>query len=170
MNRSVQSSRRARRAAACVVALAAAASPYCFAEDGKVYPASMCAGSLVGSPPITNYDGRRVVNTSTTNSAVVVCPVVKDNVFAVTGANEGYVRYYKGTTTGFIADLYSFSAFGTANFVQFRSDFGAAGYKTLSYTPIGSYSQGYYSFVVVIPPGPAGAKSSMISYRLDEND
>ncbi|MET0987524.1 MAG: hypothetical protein ABW034_19185 [Steroidobacteraceae bacterium] len=163
-------SRRARPAVACALAIAAAAPPYCFAEDGKVYPASMCEGSLVGSPPITNYDGRRLVNNSTTNSAVVVCPVVKDNVFAATGANEAYVRYYKGTTTGFIADLYSFSAFGTANFVQFRSDFGAAGYKTLSYTPIGSFSQGYYSFVVVIPPGPAGAKSSMISYRLDEND
>jgi hypothetical protein len=161
---------RTRASAACALALAAAASPDCFAEDGKVYPASMCQGSLVGSPPITYYDGRRLINNSTTNSAVVVCPVVKDNVFAASGANEAYVRYYKGTAAGVLADLYSYSAFGTANFVQFRSDFGAVGYKTLSFAPIGSYSQGYYSFVVVIPPGPAGSKSSLISYRLDEND
>jgi hypothetical protein len=158
------------KSTACVLAIAATASTVCSAEDGKVYPASMCEGSLVGSPPITSYTGTRLVNNSTTNSAVVVCPAVKDNVFALTGANEAYVRYYKGTTTGFLADLYSFSAHGTANYVQFRSDFGAAGYKTLSYTPISSYSQGYYAFIVVIPPGPAGAKSALMSYRLDENN
>lgn len=158
-----------RDAAACVLALAAATSQYCFAEDGKVYPASMCEGALVGSPPIISYDGRALVNTSTTNSAVVICPVVKDNVFGTTGANEAYVRYRKGTATGVLISLYSYSAFGTANYVQTRNDFGATGYKTATFTPIGSYSQGYYHFIVVLPPGPAGAKSSLISYRLDEN-
>lgn len=165
-----RSFRRKLPAVACLLIVAATASPYCFAEDGKVYPASMCEGSLVGSPPITNYDGRRLVNNSTTNSAVVVCPILKDNVFSVGGFNEGYLRYYKGAAAGVIADLYSYSAFGTASFTQFRSDFGAVGYKTLSYTPIASFSQGYYSLVVVIPPGPAGSKSSLISYRFDEND
>jgi hypothetical protein len=153
-----------------IMVVATAFSPASFAEDGKVYPASMCQGSLVGSPPITYYNGTKLINNSTTNSAVVVCPVVKDNVFSTTGANEAYLRYYKGTSTGMLADLYSFSSYGTANYVQFRSDFGGTGYKVFSYTPISSYSQGYYSFIVAIPPGPSGSKSSVISYRLDEND
>lgn len=140
-----------------------------FAEDGKIYPATMCQGSLVGNPPITSYDGKQLVNTSTTNSAVVVCPVIKDNTSSLTGANEAYVRYRKGTNTGFLCDLWSYSAHGTSNHVQFKSDFGAPGNKTFSYNPILSFSQGYYSFVCVIPPGPAGQKSSVISYRLDEN-
>ena len=138
------------------------------AEDGKVYPATMCQGT-VGNPTNLSYDGTKLVNTSTTYSAVVVCPMIKDDVFSGAGANEAYMRYYKANSTGFISNLYSFSAFGTASFTQFKSDFGGAGYKTLSYTPISSYSQGYYQFVVVIPPGTSTAKSSVISYRLDEN-
>jgi hypothetical protein len=164
--------RMTRPAIASLLILAATASPYCLAEDGKVYPAAMCQGSLVGSPPITSYTGNRLVNNSTTNSAVVVCPMVKDNVFAATGGNEGYVRYFKGTATGIIANLYSYSAFGTASFTQFRSDFAAAtGNRTLSYTPIGGFAQGFTSFIVVLPPGPAAAsKSALLSYRFDEND
>lgn len=152
------------------IALALLAAPLsAIAEDGKVYPATMCQGSLVGNPSILSYDGTRLVNTSTTYSAVVVCPAIKDDVFSGAGANEAYMRYYKANSTGFISNLYSFSAYGTASFTQFKSDFGGAGYKTLSYTPISSYSQGYYQFVVVIPPGTSSAKSSVISYRLDEN-
>ena len=168
MRTSSERSLKAMATAACAVACAAV--PYAHAEDGKTYPASMCEGALVGSPPVTSYNAVRLTNNSTTNSVVVVCPVVKDNVFAVTGTNEAYVRYYKGTQAGFLADLYSYSVYGTASFVQFRSDFGPLGYRTLSFAPIGSFSQGFYSFLVTIPPGPAGSKSALISYRLDEND
>jgi hypothetical protein len=155
--------------AVLVIASAFLGNTQAFAEDGKVYPATMCQGSLVGNPPIIRYDGKQVVNNSTTNSAVVVCPALKDDVFSVTGANEAYVRYHKGTNTGLLCDLWSYSAYGTSHYVQFKSDFGAPGYKVFSYNPIQSFMQGYYSFVCVIPPGPAGQKSSVISYRLDEN-
>jgi hypothetical protein len=140
-----------------------------FADDGKMYPGTLCQGSLVGNPPITSYEASKLTNTSATNSAVVVCPVVRDSVFSTTGANEAYLRYYKGTSTGMLATLYSYSAYGTSVYSQFKSDFGAPGYRSFNFSPIASYSQGYYSFVVVIPPGEAGAKSSVISYRLDEN-
>ncbi|MGB3620228.1 MAG: hypothetical protein WBA20_02685 [Ketobacter sp.] len=150
-------------------ALAFTFSQATFAEDGKVYPATMCQGSLVGNPPITYNDGRQLKNNSTSNSAVVVCPVIKDNVFSNAGLNEAYMRYYKANSTGFLSTLYSYSAFGTANYVQYKSDFGGAGYKTLSFTPISSYNQGYYQFIAVIPPSPTSTKSSVISYRVDEN-
>ena len=156
-------------AVASLLAFLGIVTPPAIADDGKVYPASMCEGSLVGNPPIISYTGDSVRNNSTTNSAVVVCPVVKDNVFGTTGANEAYVRYYKGTSTGFLCDLWSFNAHATANFVQFKSDFGGTGNKTFSFSPISSFSQGYYSFICTIPPGPAGQKSELFSYRLDEN-
>lgn len=139
------------------------------AEDGKVYPGTFCQGSLVGNPPITHYDGRHLRNDSTTNSAVVVCPAVKDNVFSTAGLNEAYMRIYKARPTCFISTLYSYSAFGTASYSQNRSDCQNTGYRTLSYSPINSYSQGYYQFVVVIPPGTSTNHSAVISYRLDEN-
>ncbi|MES2663310.1 MAG: hypothetical protein V4629_08415 [Pseudomonadota bacterium] len=139
------------------------------AEDRKVYPAAMCEGAQVGNPPIVSYQSNKLVNNSTTNSAVVICPILRDNIYTTSGANEAYVRYFKGTNTGFIANLYSYSSYGTSSYTQFKSDYGTTGYKLFSYTPISAYSQGFYNFVVVIPPGPTGAKSSIISYRLDEN-
>lgn len=173
----VQSQRRTRVASAVVCAIAIAASSHSYAaeEDGKVYPASMCRDALVGSPPITTYSGLGVENNSMTNSAVVVCPIIKDKVFATEGLNEALVRYFKGSSAMFIADLYSFSIFGNSSYVQFKSDSSTTtGFKTLTYTPIGAYSGGYYVFSVVIPQAAAntagvpGQKSRLISYRVDE--
>ncbi len=142
-----------------------------YAEDGKVYPATMCQGSLVGSPPIISYTGKSVRNNSTTNSAVISCPIVKDEVFSVTGANEAYLRYCKGPA-GFNSSLYSYSAYGTSSYVNSKWDFSGAGCsKFISHDPILSYSQGYYTMIVVLPPSAAGAgtKTELFSYRLDEN-
>lgn len=141
------------------------------AEDGKVYPATMCQGSLVGSPPIIEYTGKSLRNKSTTNSAVVTCPIVKDSVFSIAGANEAYLRYCKGTLSGLNSSLYSYSAFGTSSYVNSKWDFGAAGCnKTLTHNPIASFAQGYYSMIVVMPPSAAGSgtKTELFSYRLDE--
>lgn len=142
-----------------------------FAEDGKVYPATMCQGSLVGSPPIISYTGNSVRNNSTTNSAVISCPIVKDEVFSVLGANEAYLRYCKGPA-GFNSSLYSYSPFGTSSYVNSKWDFTGAGCsKTISHDPILSYANGYYTMVVVLPPSAAGSgtKTELFSYRLDEN-
>jgi hypothetical protein len=141
------------------------------AEDGKVYPATMCQGSLVGNPPIISYTGKSVRNNSTVNSAVVSCPIVKDIIFSVTGANEAYLRYCKGSA-GLNSSLYSYSAFGTSSYLNSKWDFGSAGCnKTISHNPIASYSQGYYTLIVTMPPSNAGSgtKTELFSYRLDEN-
>ncbi len=154
-----------------LAALLIAAATSVQAEDGKVYPATMCQGSLVGSPSIISYTGNSVRNNSTINSAVISCPIVKDEVFSITGANEAYLRYCKGPS-GFGSSLYSYSAFGTSSYVNSKWDFGFAGCsKTLAHDPILSYSQGYYTMVVVLPPSSTGTgtKTELFSYRLDEN-
>ena len=161
--------RKAIALASGLVGLTALSIPVTHAEDGKVYPAAMCEGALVGNPPIISYTGESVRNNSTTNSAVVVCAGIKDNVLGTTGLNEAYVRYYKANTTGFLCDLHSMNAHATAEYVQFKSDFGAAGFKTFSFTPIASYANGHYSLICVIPPSATATKHELFSYRLDEN-
>jgi len=140
------------------------------AEDGKVYPAAFCEGALVGNPPVVSFSVNGVTNNSTTNSAVLVCPAIKDNVTAVTGINEANFRYYKAGQAGVLIDLYSYSAYATSNYLSSKSDFGANGYKTLSWGALGSYSGGFYGFIVVLPNAPTAPRNRAISYRIDEND
>ena len=61
------------------------------------------------------------------------------------------------------------NSFATAEYVQFKSDNGAAGFKQLSFTPISSVAQGHYTLICAIPPSATSTKSEIFSYRLDEN-
>jgi hypothetical protein len=134
------------------------------AEDGKVYPAIACQPALVGTPSTLAYQGDKITNTSAAHSVVVACPIIKDDVFSAAGTNEGYVRFRKFSEVGFLGDLHSFSAFGTGHHVQYKSDFTAAGYKTMSFTALPSFSQGYSVMMLVLPP-----QAQVFSYRVDEN-
>lgn len=135
------------------------------AEDGKVYPAIACQPALDGTPSLLAYQGDKLVNTSNDYSVVVTCPIVKDNVLSINGTNEAHVRFRKASNVGFLGDLHSYTAFGTGHLVQYKSDFTAAGYKTMSFTGLAGYSQGYYMLMLVLPP-----KAEVFSYRVDEND
>lgn len=140
------------------------------AEDGKVYPATMCQGSLVGTPSIITYTGKSVRNNSTTNSAVVACPIVKDDVFSLTGGNQAMLRFCKPSSQGLNSSLYSYSSFGTSSYLSSKWDFDGAGCRTISHGAISSYSQGYYTLLVTMPPSTAAAqKTEIFSYRFDEN-
>jgi hypothetical protein len=150
--------------------VAVLASAPAFAVDGKVYTSQFCQGSLVGNPPIISYTGKSVRNNSTTNSAVLSCPIVKDEVNSLTGSSYSYVRYCKASTTGFLSTLYSYSAAGTSVYQNSKSDFGAAGCKYMYHDPISSYSSGFYNLILVLPPSTAAAqKTEVIAYRFDEN-
>jgi len=157
---------------AVAVALAVAGiSASAFAQDGKVYPATICEGSLVGNPPIISYTGKSVRNNSTANSAVLACPIIKDDVYSVSGLSQVHVRYCKATSSGFNSSLYSYSAYGTSSFLSSKWDFGPAGCnKVLSHGPISSYSTGYYSLLLVLPPSTAATspKTEVFSFRADE--
>jgi hypothetical protein len=141
------------------------------AEDGKVYPSAFCAGALVGNPPIVSFSSDALTNTSTTNSAVVVCPTVKDNVFGSTGLNEANLRYCKAGSPGFLVDLRSHAPFGSSVALSSKSDFLGAGCRTFTWGALAGASEGFYTFMVVIPPSIDGVatKSKLISYRIDEN-
>lgn len=154
------------------LALAASLASHVSAEDGKVYPAAFCAGSLVGNPPIISVSSDGVTNTSSTYAAVLTCPVLKDIVYASSGTNEANLRYYMGSgASGYLVDFYAYSPYGTSNFLSSRSDFsGTAGYKAFTWGFQRNYSEGYNAFIVVVPPTPGARKSSIISYRVDEND
>lgn len=158
--------------AVAVAVIAASWAGAAVAEDGKVYPAAICEGSLVGNPPIISYNGKSLRNTSTVNSAVVVCPLIKDDVFSTTGLNEVHVRYCKATSSGFNSSLYSYSAYGTSSVSSSKWDFGSSGCgKVLSHPGISSYSSGYYSLILTLPPSTAAAspKTEVFSIRADEN-
>jgi hypothetical protein len=152
-----------------LLAMAAAAatlvSQTALAEDGKVYPGTMCQKSLgVGS-----YGGGEIANDSTSGSLTVECPVVRDSVYG--GINDAYVRVHKATTSAFWCDLHAKSAYGTAGFLQHKSVTGT-GYKTFSYASMSDYNSAHYYIWCAVPPSASSSwsnKSRIIGYRLDEN-
>jgi len=156
--------------AALLLAGAASLSP-ASAEDGKIYPSAFCAGALVGNPPIVSFSSDALTNNSTTNSAVVVCPTIKDDVFSAAGLNEAKLHYCKAGAPGFLVDLRSHTSFGTSVAVSSKSDFLGAGCRTFTWGALPGVSEGFYTFMVVIPPSIDGVatKSKLISYRIDEN-
>lgn len=148
------------------------ASSAAHAEDGKIYPAITCQPALDGTPSTLSYGGDRITNTSTSYSVVVACPIIKDNVYSSNGGNQGNVRYYKGSEYGVLADVHARSIYGTSSYDQYRSDFAAGtGYRTLSFSALSGFSQGYYFMMIVLPPGATTqSRTHVYSYRFDEND
>ncbi len=120
------------------------------AEDGKVYPGTMCQKS----PGVGTYGGGEIANDSTTGSLTVECPVVRDAVSG--GISNAYVRAYKATTSSFWCDLHAQSTYGTAGFIQHRSATGT-GYKTFSYAAMSDYDGAHYYFWCAVPPSASTA-------------
>lgn len=150
---------------ALAAVVAAVVVPAAWAEDGKVYPGTMCQKSL----GIGSYGGGELANDSTSGSLTAECPVVRDNVSG--GINDAYVRVHKATSSAFWCDLHAKSVYGTAGFVQHKSVTGT-GYKTFSYGAMSDYDGAHYYFWCAVPPSASTSwanKSRIIGYRLDEN-
>lgn len=150
-------------------ALAAAtgllASLAVLAEDGKVYPGTMCQKSL----GVASYGGGEIANDSTSGSLTIECPVVRDSVYG--GINSAYLRVHKATASAFWCDLHAKSAYGTAGFIQHQSVTGT-GYKTFSYASMSDYDSAHYYFWCAVSPSASSSwsnKSRVIGYRLDES-
>ncbi|WP_250656471.1 hypothetical protein [Alkalimarinus coralli] len=132
------------------------------AEDGKVIAGIACQKSLgVGS-----VGGGALRNDSTTGSLTAECPIVRDSIYG--GINDAYVRLYNASSSTSACTLNARSIYGTYGYSQYKSASGS-GYKTLSYTPISDVNGGHYYFWCAIAPSTNGAKSRLISYRMDEN-
>jgi len=160
-------------AALTVVSVLSIASVAPAAEDGKVYPGIMCQRSL-GSAEDIEYGDLGVYNKSLTASLVVLCPVVRDVVSGVLGANSAEVRVRQGGSTTIICTLASRGPHGdppvTQNGQQEPPD-AFPGLKTIKFGQIAAVSAGYYYFICILPPAERDReKSGVISYRLDEND
>jgi hypothetical protein len=143
------------------------------AEDGKVYPASFCADAFPGSPPYVSFNGNGVINTSASYSAVLICPTVKDNIYATSGINEANLRYYKPKVGIVLADLTSYAAYGSSVSSVSRHDDSESspeGYKTFTWPAMTGRAEGYYVFTVVLGNSPSSTKAKLVSYRIDEND
>jgi hypothetical protein len=125
-------------------------------EDGKVYPGSNCHyGALTPSGNVKYDSTGFIYNNSTTNSALISCPIVRDKVFSVAGLNFIKIRYKKPNSTGFHCVVHSRTSFGTAGFQKSKWDFGPGGIKTMILDDIGGFSAGSYTLSCILPPSKA---------------
>lgn len=139
------------------------------AEDGKVYPGSNCHAYNSASGNITQYGFNYVENTSTSNSALLICPIVKDEVSSLLGVNLIRVRYYKPSDTGFYCSMHSKTATGTGGFTSSQWDFDGAGTKTMTLDNVLSYSEGSYQLYCILPNKVGSNTAKLHTYRIDEN-
>lgn len=149
--------------------------PYAFAvEDGKVYPGSNC--HYGANTPSTNvkYDSTGFIyNNSTTNSALISCPIVKDKVFSAAGLNLIKIRYKKAVNSGFRCEILSRNRFGSpVGFQKSKWDFGPPGVKTMTLDDMGGFSRGVYTLSCILPPSKAPVnaanRSGIYNYRIHE--
>jgi len=140
------------------------------AEDGKTYPGSNCHPLDQSSAATLSLGFNYIENTSTQYSALVICPIVKDEVFSLTGVNYINIRYDKPSTTGFYCGWYSKSSTGASGYTSSSWDFSAAGNaKSMTLTNTNSYSGGTYQLYCILPPKANNKTAKLHSYRIDEN-
>lgn len=132
------------------------------AGDGKVYPGSACVPYSSGSANILQRFSDYALNTSTGNSALVTCPVVKD---IVGGTRLEYIRisYNKTNSSGFYCQVFSKNHSGTSFHTSSKWDSSSTGNKTMILPDVNAYGSGSVSLYCIIPPG-----GRITSYRVDE--
>ncbi len=145
------------------------------AGDAKVYPGSNCHyGALTPSANVKYDSTGFIYNNSTTHSALISCPIVKDAVFS--GVNELSlinIRYRKPTNVGFHCAIHSRTNSGTGGLQKSKWDFGFAGNKTMSLPTVGGFFKGAYTLSCILPPSKspvssAANRSGIYNYRIHE--
>lgn len=143
-------------------AVSALVSTTALADDGKVYTGSSCQGLNTASENLIYRFANYAENTSTTNSALVMCPIVKD---VVAGTRLNYIRvsFTKNSSSGFYCAIYGRTATGGGSYSSSLWDFNGAGTRSFVLSDINGYSSGTYSLYCIIPP-----RGRIQSYRIDE--
>lgn len=134
------------------------------ADDGKIYPGTMCQKSL----GIGSYGGGTVRNDSNGGSLTVECPLVRDNMAG--GIQDAEVRAYREDENDpIMCTINARSYYGTLGHQQYQWASNGGHYKTLSFSTINDYNNGAYYIWCAIPPSSGNDKSKVIGYRLDED-
>jgi hypothetical protein len=151
------------------------------AEDGKLYPGSMCVRFAGSTAVLPTLDSSRLFNPATTVLSLD-CPVVHDSINE--SIQDGYVdvidQNFAGNASGdgnvqVCANLVSvsqaFSSTLTVRSAGRKCTIGANSVsQRLTFGGISANSNAHYFYSVTIPPTFNGARSSIISYKVDEND
>jgi len=145
------------------------------AGDAKVFPGSNCHyGALTPSSNVKYDSTGFIYNSSTTHSALISCPIVKDVVFSgVNELNLVKIRYRKPTSVGFNCTIHSRTNSGTGGLQKSQWDFGFAGVKTMSLPSVGGFLKGAYTLSCILPPSKspvstASNRSGIYHYRINE--
>jgi hypothetical protein len=152
------------------VTMAAIGTPPAQAEDGKLYPGSMCI-RFGGSAPVLNAS--RLFNHGTTD-LLLDCPVVHD--FINESIQDGYVDVIDNHATRAVcATLVRVSQFESSTITQQTtvrkcSEGKSFQSQRLSFGGLTADRNAHYFYNVRIPPPDNGLTSAIISYRVDEND
>ena len=132
------------------------------ADDGKVYPGGMCKESIEGyhqkrasGDIVFDFDGN-ALNTSTSSTRYVSCPLIRDRHFPEGIVTHVAVSYYKATSTGLACQLVSKEYFDEKSKVgEPKWDFSAGGHDRRIFElpiPVESSVSGGYNIWCILPP------------------
>lgn len=162
--------RKLMNGALAAVVVAAIGTPPAQAEDGKLYPGSMCV-RFGGSPPL--FKSSKLINIGTTD-LLLDCPVVHD--FVDESIQDGYVDVIDNHETRDVcANLVRVSQFQSSTVTEVStgrkcSEGAKFQSQRLTFGGLTADRNAHYFYSVRIPPPDEGLTSGIISYKVDEND
>lgn len=141
------------------------------AEDGKLYPGSMCVRYAGTSTPSYNFSA--IGNPSTSSWLYVDCPVVHDSMNH--SIRNGYVNMIDMNYSSNVrCSLNSFYRSGGSWYGWWSPSKSSSGSgsspQRIYYSGLGSNSSSHYYYSCQIPPRYSGNTSYLGSYYVSEND
>jgi hypothetical protein len=141
------------------------------AEDGKIYPGSLCVRYAGTSTPSYNFSA--IGNPSNSSWLYLDCPVIHDSING--SIHDGWVdtidSHYSSDVRCSLNSFYRSGSSWYGWWSPNRHSSGSGSHKQrLYYSGLGSNSSSHQYLSCRIPPRYSGNTSYIISYRVDENN
>lgn len=144
----------------------AAISSAALAEDGKVYPGSMCKPFLGADAQRVNYVSGTTGNNST-SQVEVRCPIVRDNVNTTDNGGNGpratiQVQRFVSGSGAIECELRTFQPDGNFGAVSNKFSFSGTGDFTFNIPFVRQFREGAYEIGCKLPPSSALERYTVI--------